>query len=417
MTPASSAAMTTQPFRGWRVVWAAFTVAVFGWGVGFYGPPIFLFAVQQARGWPVELVSVAVTAHFLLGAAVVALLPGIHARIGVAGATRAGGALAGLGVVGWALAAEPWQLFAATLASGAGWAMTSGAAINAMLAPWFVRRRPAALGTAYNGASVGGVVLSPLWVALIAAVGFPVAAALVGGAMAATLWWLSGRYLAAGPTAYGQAPDGDDAGAAPARRAAPHAPLPGGALWRNRRFLTLSLGTAVGLFAQIGLIAHLFSVLAGPLGAQAAGYAAGLATICAVIGRTGLGWLLPERADRRIAAAGNYAVQVLGSLVLLASGGTDVALLLAGIALFGFGLGNATSLPPLVAQQDFAAVDTGRAVALVMACSQAVYAFAPAAFGLLRGHGAEALFVAAALAQGAAALVLLGGLDRTPRGG
>ena len=31
------------------------------------------------------------------------------------------------------------------------------AAINAIVAPWFVRRRPAALSAAYNGASVGGV--------------------------------------------------------------------------------------------------------------------------------------------------------------------------------------------------------------------------------------------------------------------
>ncbi|MFC7691620.1 hypothetical protein ACFQY5_20610 [Paeniroseomonas aquatica] len=41
-------------FPGWQVAWAAFVVAVFGWGVGFYGPPIFLQAVQASRGWPVS---------------------------------------------------------------------------------------------------------------------------------------------------------------------------------------------------------------------------------------------------------------------------------------------------------------------------------------------------------------------------
>src|SRR4051812_34935339 len=54
-------------FFGWRVVWAAFVVAVFGWGLGFYGPPIYLEAVRAARGWPVALVSGAVTVHFLAG--------------------------------------------------------------------------------------------------------------------------------------------------------------------------------------------------------------------------------------------------------------------------------------------------------------------------------------------------------------
>jgi hypothetical protein len=29
-------------FFGWKVVATAFTVAVFAWGVGFYGPSIFL---------------------------------------------------------------------------------------------------------------------------------------------------------------------------------------------------------------------------------------------------------------------------------------------------------------------------------------------------------------------------------------
>ena len=144
-------------FFGWRVTWAAFAVAVFGWGVGFYGPPVFLHAIREERGWPVSLVSGAITCHFLFGAVVVANLAALHRRYGVAGVTRAGAVASALGILGWALAREPWQLYAATLPSGFGWAATGAAAINAMVAPWFARRRPAALSTAYNGASVGGV--------------------------------------------------------------------------------------------------------------------------------------------------------------------------------------------------------------------------------------------------------------------
>ncbi len=404
-------------FLGWRVTWAAFVVAVFGWGVGFYGPPVFLYAVHEQRGWPVALVSAAVTCHFLLGAAAVANLPALHRRFGLVAVTRAGGIAAALGALGWALAREPWQLFAATLLSGAGWAATGAAAINAMVSPWFARRRPAALATAYNGASVGGVLLSPLWVALIGGLGFAGAAAAVGAAMAATLWLVAGRWLAHSPAALGQAPDGDAPGSPPApatRGAGAAVDLPGAALWRSRRFVTLGLGASLGLFAQVGLIAHLFSLLVPALGAQAAGLAAGLATACAIAGRTAMGWLLRPGADRRSAAAGNYALQVAGSMALLAAGGADAALLLLGVALFGLGLGNATSLPPMIAQTDFTAADAGRAVALVTACSQAAYAFAPLAFGALREAApaapegaAPALFAAAAAAQVAAAVVLL----------
>ncbi|MCC5618889.1 MFS transporter [Nostoc sp. CHAB 5836] len=410
--PMPHSAETTLPFRGWRVVWAAFVVAVFGWGVGFYGPPVFLFAVQEARGWSLPLTSAAVTAHFLFGALVVANLPALHRRFGLASMTRLGGVLTALGVMGWALAAAPWQLFLATAASGAGWAMTGAAAINAMVSPWFVQRRPAALSMAYNGASIGGVILSPLWVALIAMMGFPGAAALLGAAMAATLWFLAGRFFAQGPTALGQRADGEGTATVAPGRSSPHAELPGRALTQHRRFVSLTLGAALSLFAQIGLIAHLFSLMVAPLGAQLAGFAAGLATACAIIGRTGMGWSLRPGSDRRVAAAANCGIQLIGSLTLMASGGTDVMLLLLGIVLFGLGLGNATSLPPLIAQQDFAVADTARAVALVTACSQAFYAFAPAAFGLLRAMDPNALFLAAALLQGMAALAFLLGRKR-----
>ena len=417
----AGAAGRPAAFFGWRVAWAAFAVAVFGWGVGFYGPPVFLHAIREARGWPVWLVSAAVTCHFLLGALAVANLAALHRLFGLAAVTRAGGAAAALGVLGWALAREPWQLFAATPLSAFGWAATGAAAINAMVSPWFDRRRAAALSIAYNGASVGGVLLSPLWVALIAAVGFPGAAALVGGAMVLALWWLSARFLGRTPAAMGSWPNGDTPPAAATARPAPGAAaLPGALLWRDPRFATLTAAASLGLFAQIGLIAHLFSLLVPALGAQLAGFAAGLATACAIAGRTGLGWLLPPGADRRRAAAANHALQLCGCLAFVAAGGTDVPLLALGVLLFGLGIGNATSLPPLIAQRDFPPAETARAVALVTACSQAAYAFAPAAFGALRDllpaepGAAPALFLAAAGLQAAAAAVLLSGRRAQP---
>jgi MFS family permease len=402
-------------FFGWRVVTAAFVVAVFAWGAGFYGPPIFLHALHAERGWPVWLVSAAITCHFLLSAAIVARLPGLHGRFGLKAVTRAGGVLAGLGVLAWALAPSPWLLFPAALLSGAGWAATSSAAINAMVAPWFDRRRPAALSMAYNGASVGGVVFAPLWAMLIAGWGFPAAALAIGAAMALCLWWLAGRYFAATPAALGLLPDGDaPAAAAPAAMpvAVEAASLAaGGAAWRERRFLTLASAFALALFAQIGLIAQMFLLLAPALGEAGAGAAMSLATGCAVVGRLLLGAVLPPGGDRRAAAAVNLAVQIAGSLMLLASGGTSVPLLLAGCVCFGLGIGNLISLPPLIAQTEFRRADLPRVVALVTATNQAVFAFAPAVFGALRELAGDAALpiLAAALVQAAAAAVMLAG--------
>ncbi len=412
----------TPTFFGWRVVGAAFVLAMFAWGISFYGPPIFLEALHASRGWPVAAVSGAITAHFLLGAAVVANLAGLHRRFGLVAVTRAGALLTAAGLLGWAFAAAPWQLYLAAPVSGAGWAMTSGAALNAMVSPWFTRRRPAALSMAFNGASTGGVIFSPLWVALIAGLGFHAAAGLVAAAVMIVAWVLSGRYLGRTPAGMGLLPDGD---AVPVQSAATtSAPrtvdaLPLVSPWRDRRFLTLAAAATFGLFAQIGLVTHLFSLLVPTLGAEGAGLTMGGATACAIGGRFLLGAVMPQAADRRVVAASNAAMQAVGSVVLLCAG-SSVPLLLGGCALFGLGLGNVTSLPPLVAQVEFRPADVGRVVALVTATSQAGYAFAPAAFGLLRGLGASdlplsdgvLLFAVAALVQLASALVVL--LGRRP---
>ncbi len=399
-------------FHGWRVVWAAFVLAVFGWGVGFYGPPVYLQAVREARGWPVALVAAAVTLHFLSGAVVVARLPALYRRFGVPAVTRAGAVLLALGVLGWALAAAPWQLFLATLLSGAGWVAMGAAAVNAIIAPWFVRTRPAALAMAYNGASIGGVVFSPLWVAAIGRLGFPLAASAVGAVMVAAIWWLAGRYFSRMPEALGQVADGGAAGAAVVVVAA--RPLPAAGAWRDWCFVTLAAGMALGLFAQIGLLAHLFSLLVPVLGGQTAGVVMGAATLAAIGGRTLVGWLMPPGADRRLVACASYAVQIAGSAALLLAGGASVPLLVAGVLLFGAGIGNATSLPPLMAQAEFTRADAARVVPLIVATSQAAYAFAPAAFGVLRElGGAPALFAVAMAVQAAATATFLAGRRAT----
>src|SRR6185503_11450926 len=84
----------------------------------------------------------------------------------------------------------------------------SAAAINAIVAPWFDRQRPIALSTAYNGASIGGVVFSPLWVAAIASLGFGLAAILIAVVTTVVVWWLADRLFSKTPAAMGLHPDG-----------------------------------------------------------------------------------------------------------------------------------------------------------------------------------------------------------------
>jgi hypothetical protein len=292
------------------------------------------------------------------------------------------------------------------------------AAVNAIIALWFVRERPKALSAAYNGASVGGIVFSPLWVEAISLFGFPLAAILVGIVTVTTIWILANAYYAKTPVKMGLNADGDTRSVSiTSGMCHPTKSLSGKQLWTDWCFITLAAGMALGLFAQIGLLAHLFSLLVPALGVQAAGFAAATATVAAIAGRTLVGWLIPPEADRRLFACGSYAVQILGSLVFLLAAGDNVPLLWLGVILFGAGIGNATSLPPLIAQVEFAKADVLRVVALIVAISQGTYAFAPAAFGLIRElappwstmspGSAPWLFMAAALIQTLAVIVFL----------
>lgn len=380
--------------ESWKVVWVAFVVAVFGWGLGFYGPAVYLPTLHATRGWPIATLSMAITAHYLLSAVLIAGLPEAYRRFGVGRVTVAGAMLAGLGAIAWANAQQPWQLVPAVMLSGAGWAATSGAALNAMVAPWFDRDRPKAISVAFNGASVGGIVFAPLWIGLISIIGLSWTALALAIAMIVVVCPLAHFHLKAPP--------------APARATSAMAPSSRAALIRQRAFVTMSAAFALGLFAQIGLFAHLIARLVPDFGSGAAAAAISGITLCAILGRTLLGWLLGQR-DRRVATAVSLAMQAMGSL-LLAFGNGDAPLVL-GCVLFGLGVGNLTSLPPLIAQREFRPADVGTVVALVVATNQAVFAFAPAIFGWLR-DATESYIVAfclAAFVQFAAALIVVAG--------
>ncbi len=406
-------------FYGWRVVVAAFTVAVFGWGTGFYGPPVYLEVVRQSRGWPIGLISGAMTLHFLVGLALIPNLPTLYRRFGLPIVTVVGGVAMAIGLLGWALANAPWQLYVAALLSGTGWSVLGAVAVNAIVSPWFAAKRSLALGVAFNGGSVGGVIFSPLWVALIDKIGFPAAALVVSVAMLATLGALAGLVLTRTPESLNQAPDGElllpssfvvDTSAETIAR------TPRLNLFHDRAFLTLCIGMTLALFAQTGLVAQLVSVLTPALGRQGAGLAAGASGIAAVVGRLAVGWRATGTSNWRAIASYSLVAQALGGGVLLLSHGNSSTLLVLGVVLFGLGVGNAISVPPVIANFEFSGKDAARAVALIVAISQGAYAIAPTVFGLFRQFWSdETIFVTAIIIQLAAIFAYL--LGHRPRAG
>lgn len=239
--------MSQSSFFGRKVVAATFLMAVFGWGIGFYGPPIFMYAVIHRTGWSLALCSAAVTVHFLAGTLIVLNLPALYQRAGLPLTTVLGAAILSFGVYGWSIATQPYQLFIAATLSGFGWVTMGAAAVNAIIAPWFVTNRPAALAMAYNGASIGGVVFSSAWVYMINRFGFPQTAIWVGILSTAVIAALSFKVFKIRPGQIGQYPDGARRDPAEPTHSPDNSAIP---VWGNRQFVTLALAMSCGLFAR-----------------------------------------------------------------------------------------------------------------------------------------------------------------------
>ena len=402
-------------FFGWVVVLVAFAIATFGWGLGFYGLGIYLVELHRHHGWPIAFISSAITGYYLVGGVLVMFLGDFFARWGPRRAVGVAVGAMGAGVLGVAAATRPWHLYVALGAMAAGWAGMSGVAVNAIVAPWFERKRGLAVSLAMNGASAGGVLLVPLWTVLIARLGFAHASLVVVGLMLALLWPFVALCLHRGPEAIGLRPDGltiapgpsggagGSAGPAVARTALSRATL-----LRSLHFWSVSGTFAFALLAQVGFLTHQLTFLSPTLGLERAALAVSLTTIAAIVGRVGTGFVI-DRIDRRLATACTLAVQAAALAVMLAW--PSPAMLFVGSALYGLGVGNMVTFPSLIVQVEFPRESFNQVVGLVLAVNQFTFAFGPGILGWARdrwGSYDAALLICIAWELAAAAVVLLG---------
>lgn len=371
----SQTALAAGLYRGWLVVAAAFLVGMFGFGLGFYGPGIYLFALNARHGWSTETLASAITVYYVLGAGLLFSVVGpLFDRWGARPVVTTGTVAMALGAVLLTLVSRPWQVYGAFAVMALGWAAMSGAAINIIVAPWFEKRRGLALSWAMNGASAGGIVVAPLLVIAISRYGFANALDAAVAVMLAVLVPIA--ILALRP----KRPDEHDpadlaAGLAVPGRVAESSPdFRLRSVFHSRAFITISSAFALALTAQVGFLTHQVAFLSSTIGSIAAGWAVSLTTFAAVIGRLATGFVV-DRFDRRAVASLNFFVQALGLGLLAAA--SQPAMLYLGCVLFGAGVGNASSLPGLIVQQEFPNRHFARVISLVVSINQFSFAFGP----------------------------------------
>ena len=60
--------MAARYFHGWNVVAATFVMAMFSFGLGFYGLTVYVATLQRLHGWSAAIVSLPVTVYYVAGA-------------------------------------------------------------------------------------------------------------------------------------------------------------------------------------------------------------------------------------------------------------------------------------------------------------------------------------------------------------
>ena len=387
-------------YEGWRIVGVCFTVATFGWALGFYGQSVYLAELQRVHGWPASTVSTATTFFYLFGALLVAFFSEAMKAFGPRACLLVGvAAMAGATLLLGRITA-PWQLYAVNALLALGWAGTSLGAITNTLGLWFDRKRGMAISLALNGASFGGIVGVPLLAAAISGFGFAGATLAAAVAMVVVLVPVILVFVGRPPAR------------AHAALAGATADAPSSARVRTRAlhdvgFLTLTVAFALTLFAQVGFIVHLISYLDPVIGRERAAVAVSLLTLMAVVGRVLFSTVI-DRLNQRLASAISFCSQAAALAIVINS--HDAVLLFLGCALFGFSVGNLITLPALIVQREFDMRSFGVLVSLVTAVTQVTYAFAPGIIGWLRdasGSYALPFYVCICIQLIAAALILV----------
>jgi MFS family permease len=302
--------MSAQYYYGWNVVGATFVMALFSFGLGFYGIAVYVAMLQELHGWSASAVSAPVTAYYVAGALLTAAIASVYERLGARVVVAVGAAALAAGVAALGQVDRPWQLYPVFLVMSVGWGAMSGAAINIILAPWFHRRRGLAVSLAFNGATLGGVLVAPALVQLVERLGFTRALASAALLSFVVLSLLATVIMRRGPEAVGLGPDGDPPRRAPAASvgADPRCRRDALGTWR---FWSVSAPFALGLAAQVGVLTHVVALATPVLGVAGAARVVSAATAAALVGRLATGFVV-DRVSRRRLASATLIVQLAG---------------------------------------------------------------------------------------------------------
>jgi MFS family permease len=394
---------TSPRYAGWRVVFACFVIAVFLFGFALYGHGVYLAELQRLHGWPPALISGASTLSFLISNFLAAFTNEFMARLGAKRLVLIGILALAASLIVVALGISLWQLYAAFVLMALAWIGMGTVVTATVVSLWFVHRRGLAISIAFTGASLGGVIVTPMLVLLVERIGFQAAMLTMTAIMVVILVPVALAWIGPPSTIDPAEPQ---TGNSPRPQMPTENGLSRAKLIRHFAFWTISIPFALALLAQIGVIVHQVALLEPKIGRTNAGLAVSLMTFMAIVGRLGLGIVI-DRLEPRLVTAVSLVSQAAALSTILQ---TDaVSIVLAACAVFGLSVGNLITLPPLIIHREFSPASFAVVMGLSSAISGTVGALGPAVVGLVRGWSGDyhaALALCVALELSAAAIVV-----------
>ena len=358
---------STRVFYGWWIVVAAFLNLFFAVGIVFYGFPVFYPAFVESLGF----LRAQVTQGFLLGFLVAGLPFGLLAgavidRIGARGVILSGAGLVGISLLLMGSMTRLWHYELFCIMEVLGYVLAGPIANQVLVAHWFHMRRGRAMGYAYLGLGLGGVI-SPLLVHfLMRNFGWRHALEIVGLLILLVLFPVGIWITRSTPGEMGLLPDGaESVGLTEERNSATVSPASGvGAAIRSANFWLILAGSTLVMGAIGSVIQHFILFL------KDQGYSVTTATrfstallASSLGGRVVVGYLA-DRFRKKNTMALFYAL-LSASLLFLGMARRPVAVWTFAL-IFGFSMGADYMLIPLVTAECFGTASLGKLLALII---------------------------------------------------
>jgi len=302
-------------FYGWWIVGAGFGIEMLIGALMFHAYGAYVVLLREEFGWSKTMLSAAFAMARAESGIFGPLQGWLTDRLGPRVLIRIGMTILGVGLMLFSTIGSAVTFFLTFFMMAVGSSLGGYLPISTALVSWFRRRRVLALSISSSGSAVGGILVQVVALALTRW-GWRWTA-FVSGLLVLLLGIPLAQLVRHRPEAFGEQPDGGDAGTSPAQRVAPAVDFTAREAVRTRAFWLISVGHGAALLVVSAVMVHLIVHVTERLGYSLRQSASVLAlmTVVQLTAQLGGGWI-GDRFSKRLIVVGCMLAHAVGLLIL-----------------------------------------------------------------------------------------------------